>query len=381
MKRIISVMLIIMLSMPFVQTVYAEPDEDPDNVSSEYDADENADDYDDMGEQDSVFYTGNGTIYISLPEDGDNWMEIYDPASWFAVTDGRDLITVDHLSDPDPDEEVEVEGEWFEEVYQTICYAGDDAFTVTGYVSDEDDADMIKDSVNSVQILEYEPDDEEDTEEDTEEDSPDYDIREIDVMGYCTEPDGVNVRSGPSTDDTVIGDCSYGEQLYVAGMVTEEGADTGWLCVDYDGENGYIWGDFFSPGDPDEEDDDLSDNPEISGDYPYPGNTQVRLENKGWYVAKLWVQIHYDNGGVLDYYTDSAAIEQSKELWFDFPDNAHAVTLILCFYDITGWDYDGPADYYDDLNDGTWLTGLYATSRGTTFKPKLKSVEQKFQHD
>ena len=40
MKRIISAMLIIMISMALVHTVYAEPAEDPDTVSSEYDADE-----------------------------------------------------------------------------------------------------------------------------------------------------------------------------------------------------------------------------------------------------------------------------------------------------------------------------------------------------
>lgn len=71
-----------------------------------------------MPESDYVFELDNAELYITLPEDYDNWTVIQDPASCFAISDGRDLITVNPLSDDVPESEEELWGEWFDEVYQ-----------------------------------------------------------------------------------------------------------------------------------------------------------------------------------------------------------------------------------------------------------------------
>ena len=49
-----------------------------------------------------TFTTEDGVLAIQIPQDDDNWSAIHDPNSWYAITDGTDMITVDHIAAGDP---------------------------------------------------------------------------------------------------------------------------------------------------------------------------------------------------------------------------------------------------------------------------------------
>jgi len=335
---------------------------------------------DDVTESDYVFELDNAELSITLPEDYDNWTVIQDPASWFAISDGRDLITVDPLSDDDPEPEEELWGEWFEEVYQEYYSTEDETYVITGYVTDADEADPITDSVSSVQIQPYQ-DDQDDSDDLDDSDVPDdeadgYDVEELDIIGYCTEEDGTNVWSSPSTDDGLIGVLAYEEEVPVAGLVTEDGAGTGWICVDYDGMTGYIWGDFLSPSSPDQDVPDLADEAGAMNDsWSNEGKEAFAIFNDGWYVAKLWIQLRNDDDEIIDYYTDSCAIGSYSYKWVDIPDGYHIACLSLMIVDIAGWEDTGLYYMYENLDDPK-LVGSYCFSKGTTFKQRFDSHQE-----
>lgn len=330
-----------------------------------------AEEAEDYPETDYVFELENGELYIELPQDFDNWNVINDPASWFAISDGRDLITINPVSDEDPAPEEEVRGEWFEEVCQEYYSAEDGTFVVTGYVTDPAEASAITDSVYSVQIFSYQA---ETDAEDEQEDVLAYEIEELDIYGSCTETDGVSVWSSPSTDDDLIGTIGYAEAVYVAGLVTEDGVGSGWLCVDYDGVTGYVWGDFLAP-----QGEEVSDLALEAGAYNdaegNEGKALFMLFNDGWYTAKLWVQLRNDNEKIIDYYTDSVTIGKRKSITVDLPEGYHIAYVSLLYLDITGWDDPNLSDCYDNL-DNPRVAGTYCFSTGTTFRPKFKSHQE-----
>jgi len=335
---------------------------------------------DDVPGSDYVFELDNAELYITLPEDYDNWTAVQDPASWFAISDGRDLITVNPLSDDDPEAEEELWGEWFDEVYQEYYSTENETYVITGFVTDADEADAITDSVSSIQILPYQADQDNTDDPDYTDDSDvqgdagdGYDLEELDIMGYCTEEDGSNVWSSPSTDDGLIGVLAYEEGVPVIGLVTEDGASTGWICVNYDGMTGYIWGDFLSPSYPDQEEANQAD--VLNDSWSKEGKEAFALFNDGWYVAKLWIQLRNDDDQIIDYYTDSVAIGSYSYKWLDIPDGYHIACLSLMIVDIAGWEDTGLYYMYENLDDPK-LIGSYCFSKGTTFKQKFDSHQE-----
>ena len=210
-------------------------------------------DFEETPEAECVFVTDVGEIHILLPDDNDTWVIIQDPSSWFAISDGKDLITVDYYSDQEPPTEEDIDDEHYVEVVQEQFDLNEGTFLVTGYVSSQEDTEAIQESVSSFQLLSTEA----------------YDISELDVTGYCIADDGANVWAEPSTDADIIGEVGLLEAIPVFGIVEMDGAFSGWLCVDYYGQTGYVWGDFFSSidseadfedEDPDAVDEEQNDN-------------------------------------------------------------------------------------------------------------------------
>ncbi|MBR5420580.1 MAG: SH3 domain-containing protein [Lachnospiraceae bacterium] len=56
---------------------------------------------------------------------------------------------------------------------------------------------------------------------------------------YVTANDSVNIRSGPGTDNPVVGSASPGDKFELV-----EKTDTGWTKVKYNGSDAYIFTDF-----------------------------------------------------------------------------------------------------------------------------------------
>ncbi|MBR3402500.1 MAG: SH3 domain-containing protein, partial [Parasporobacterium sp.] len=180
-----------------------------------------------------TFVTSDGVFSIFIPEDGDNWMAIDDPNTWFTLGDGRDLITVKHLVNGGQLPKTETANDRFEEVYQMFYSTPNEVFVITGSIADKEEAAAIREAVCSFKVLQY------DTIKKPEQPTSAYAIRELNEIRYCTEKDGVNVRSGFTTDDPLLGGFHFGDQVTVTGAVTKDGVDNGWIRVNYNGQTGY----------------------------------------------------------------------------------------------------------------------------------------------
>ena len=177
---------------------------------------------------------------IQIPRDEDNWTVIDDPNTWFVIGDGKDLIKVDHVANGEQLPKVETANEKFAEVYQMFYSTPNEVFVITGSIADKEEAAAIREAVCSFKVLQY------DTIKKAEQPTSAYAVRELNEIRYCTEKDGVNVRSGYTTDDPLLGGFHYGDQVNVTGAVTRDGVDNGWIRVNYNGQTGYTVGQYYS---------------------------------------------------------------------------------------------------------------------------------------
>ena len=67
----------------------------------------------------------------------------------------------------------------------------------------------------------------------------------VDVVETVYAISTVNVRSGPSTDDMIVGSLSYGESIQRTGI-----GNKGWSRVDYNGEEAYVYASYLSTTNP-----------------------------------------------------------------------------------------------------------------------------------
>ena len=183
--------------------------------------------------------TKDGVLSIETAKGEATWNIAEDPNYLMAASDGKNLITVSHLANGVELPKAALADEKYEEVYQMIYSTANEVFIITGCVADKNDTEAMKDAVCSFKVLQY----------DTlkkEEAKSEYAIRELNETRYCTENMGVNVRSGWTTNDPVIGGFGYGAEVKVTGAVTKNGADIGWLRVDYKGQTGYTVDKYYS---------------------------------------------------------------------------------------------------------------------------------------
>lgn len=66
-----------------------------------------------------------------------------------------------------------------------------------------------------------------------------------DVVETVYAISAVNVRSGPSTDDMIVGSLSYGESVQRTGI-----GNKGWSRVEYNGEEAYVYASYLSTSNP-----------------------------------------------------------------------------------------------------------------------------------
>ena len=72
-----------------------------------------------------------------------------------------------------------------------------------------------------------------------------FSVREINKT-YYVNADGVNVRSGCSVSEPIIGGLNRGNAVYVRGAVQYSGEDFGWYQIDFNQGIGYVAKDFLS---------------------------------------------------------------------------------------------------------------------------------------
>ena len=184
-----------------------------------------------------TFTSSDGVLSIELPNE--NWKEMADPVKWIALSDGANLITIDHYSNGEKLPEIAVADEHYVDVFQVAFSTQNEVFVITGSVVDAAMIGEVQQAIISTQILKLDTKMKIDSNAANKSASSDFTIAATDKTMYVTS-DGLNVRSGCSTSDQVIGAYSYGAAVKVTGIVQKNGADFGWYQVNYNGGSGYV---------------------------------------------------------------------------------------------------------------------------------------------
>ena len=183
-----------------------------------------------------TFTSSDGVLSIELPNE--NWKEMTDPAKWVTLSDGSNLITIDHLANGDKLPDMSIADDHYVNVYQAVFSTQNEVFIITGHVVDAAKIPEITKAIISCKVLKY------DTKQKVVSSQPqasieDFSISPLDKTMYVTS-DGLNVRNGCSTSEQLLGGFAYGAAVHVTGSVQKNGTDFGWYRVDYNSGSGYV---------------------------------------------------------------------------------------------------------------------------------------------
>ncbi len=185
--------------------------------------------------------TADGVLSIETPSDA--WTEIQDANHWFTVTDGKNNIIIDHFSNGESLPSVNVADDTYPAIYNAFVSTKNEVFVVEGRAAAQEDLKSLMETIGTVKVLKY------DTKTAVEKKAPvkasSFGFRKIDQTYYVTSKE-LNVRSGYSTDDPVLGQIYYGYAIIVDGAVTLDGADYGWYQITFDGRPAYVSAKFLS---------------------------------------------------------------------------------------------------------------------------------------
>ena len=243
-----------------------------------------------------VFTTEDGVMSIETPEE-ENWAVTPDPKVWFTVTDGSNIVSIDHLSNGENLPSVVLANDDYEGILQTFISTKNEVFVIKAMAGKKDDVQKLIGIVNTIKILKY------DTKTAISANAPvqvsDFGLRIVGEDMYVTA-NSLNVRTGCSTDDAVIGEIGFGEKVQVNGAVTKNNEDFGWYQIQYKGGTGYVSASFLSDTKPEAKtaSTEKTAAPEVSFTvYDVRGSEQGKLTKKddGYYYSNDG-QPYKDNG-------------------------------------------------------------------------------------
>ena len=188
-----------------------------------------------------TFTTSDGVLSIELPNE--NWKELEDPTRWVALSDGGNVLTIDHFSNGEPLPAITVADDYYVNVYQAVYSTQNEVFIITGSVVNADKISEVANMILSTKVLKR------DTKLAVRRESTpavsEFSIVPADKTMYVSA-DGLNVRTGWSTDDQILGSFGNGAAVHVTGVVQRNGADYGWYQVSYGNVTGYVSSGFLS---------------------------------------------------------------------------------------------------------------------------------------
>ena len=267
--------------------------------------------------------TSDGIVSLDLPEQG--WTEVPDSETWKSYSNGHDTVAMLHYSNGENLPEILVADEHYPWVYQRVISNEDEVFLFLGLSEEESHFQEVCKTVDSITIQKYHT-----KTAVTQENLPDksnFSIEELNKTVYVIT-ESLNIRSGYTTEDFVLGVLDYGDNVQVTGSVVENGKASGWYRIDYYGNTGYIYSEFVSDSKPSE-----TGEPQTLDADPLPrgeGQEFILYRNDGYTF------------GIYEY---------SDGYWYDGDGYA---------YEITG----GSGDMWIRLSDGKTFT-TYAPSENT----------------
>lgn len=100
-----------------------------------------------------VIETSDGVLSIDAPSDA--WQVTTDPNYWFAMTDGMDTITIEHLANGENLPATVVADETYGAVYQAFVSTRNEVFVVKGSAARAEDLESIMKSIGTIKILQF----------------------------------------------------------------------------------------------------------------------------------------------------------------------------------------------------------------------------------
>ena len=218
-----------------------------------------------------TFTTSDGVLSIELPND--NWKEVEDSSTWVTLSDGSNVLTINHYSNGEKLPEITVADSHYVDVYQAAYSTQNEVFIITGSLVDKEDVGDISSMIMSAKVLKYDTKTAVPKEDDPQ--VSEFSIAPVDKTMYVTA-DGLNIRSGCSTDDQILGSFGNGEAVHVTGIVQRNGEDYGWCQVSFASGTGYVSEHFLSDSAP-----TPSSDPTPAPAPPYSGNVITVYTEEG----------------------------------------------------------------------------------------------------
>ncbi len=199
--------------------------------------------------EDSNVVTEDGVLSMDLPTP--QWQVVPDSSHWFVISDGDDLITIDHLQNGQNLPAPSVADRNYAAVYHTFVSTRNEVFVVKGCAVDQKDLEMIMNAVSTVRILKF------DTKTALASPAPQqtssYTLKPVNDYYYVLA-DPLNVRETYSTDSNAIGSLELGSRIFVTAMVQKDGKDIGWAQIRLNnGGTAYVSSKFLAKVDPEED--------------------------------------------------------------------------------------------------------------------------------
>ena len=281
-----------------------------------------------------TFTTADGVLSVELPND--DWKEIEDSNKWVVLSDGDDIITIEHYSNGEKLPDMSVADDHYVNVYQAIASTQNEVFIITGGVVDSEKISEVANIIVSAKVLKY----------DTKlavhkEDAPapsEFSVAAADKTMYVTAS-GLNVRKGWSTEEELLGTLEYGTQVHVTGVVQKNGADYGWNQISYGSGSGYVSANFLSDSAPAQASNSSSGSSSGSG---YSGNVKTVYDEFG-------------ESTTLYEGTDGLWRDKSGTAYTRLSDTEFQVyegTKRVYTYDISAVTNDYAPEEYSDSSDG-----------------------------
>ena len=216
--------------------------------------------------------TGDGVLSIDTPSDA--WVQTVDPNCWFVVSDGKNVITIDHLSNGESLPAVAVADENYGGVYQAFVSTKNEVFVVKGLAATQEELGTLMQAIGTIKVLQY--DTKTAIQKEAAPSASQFSLREINATYYVTG-DEINVRTGCSTNDPAVGSLYRGEEVNVIGAVTKDGADFGWYQISFNGSTAYVASGFLSQTKP-------ANNSNTNTNTSTNSGTNTKTENGQQYV-------------------------------------------------------------------------------------------------
>lgn len=191
-------------------------------------------------ETSNVFTSEDGILSIALPDQ--NWKEIQDPSKWIVLSDGTNMIVIEHFSNGEKLPDIVEADTHYVNTLTAAFTTQNEVFMATGLVTNPEMMNKINESILSIKILKY------DTKQAVQKAAADvYTVVPRDMTMYVNVGNAkLNVRSGYSVDSYSIGELVTGAAVHVTGVVQKNGADCGWYQIAFNNGTGFVASEYLS---------------------------------------------------------------------------------------------------------------------------------------